>query len=317
MAMHFVAYGAFDVLVVVLAIETLHIGPSGGGYLNAAFGAGGVIGGATTLLLIGRERLVPPLLLAAAAWGLAFLLIGLVPSVVSAFLLMAAAGVARMVLDVAARTLLQRAVPDAVRGRVFGVLEGVSMLSLAAGSLLVPAFAAAGGARLAVGGVGVLLVVAAAAFARLLTQLDRINPPARAELAALRASDLFGVLAAPALEGLSRSLTRVEAAGGEAIVREGEPGDRFYLIAEGEVTVSRAGVEQARLHAGEGFGEIALLRDGIRVSTVTADGPVTLYALERGPFLEVITDHPQARTEAERMAGERLQADLSMQENEP
>jgi hypothetical protein len=78
-AAQYVAIGALDVLVVVLAIKVLALGSSGAGYLDAAFGAGGVLGGIAALGLIGRSRLVPPLLLAAYAWGAAFLLLGAGP----------------------------------------------------------------------------------------------------------------------------------------------------------------------------------------------------------------------------------------------
>jgi MFS family permease len=307
-AIQFVAYGAFDVLVVVLAIEVLEIGASGGGFLNAAFGAGGVVGGVGAVWLIGRQRLVPPLLAAATVWGAAFVLIGALPTVLGTFALMVAAGGAWTVLDVAGRTLLQRAMPDDVRGRVFGVLEGLSMLSLAVGSLTVPALAALGGPRTAVAGVGALLIVIAATTIALLRDLDRAAAPADLELALLRGSTLFGMLSPPVLEGLARSLAPVRFAAGEVVVREGAVGDRFYLIAHGRVSVSARGRGLATLGPGDGFGEIALLRDGIRTSTVTAREPVKLYELERGPFLAAITGHPRAARAAERLASERLRA---------
>ena len=55
----FVAIGALDVLYVVLAVSVLDLGGSGAGYLNAAFGAGGVVGIAVTVALVGRRRLLP------------------------------------------------------------------------------------------------------------------------------------------------------------------------------------------------------------------------------------------------------------------
>jgi MFS family permease len=286
-AIQFLTYGAFDVLVVVIAIEVIDVGAPGGGYLNAAFGAGGIAGGIGALWLVGRHRLVPPLLGAAAAWGLAFVLIGAAPGVIATFALFVAAGAAWTMLDVSGRTLLQRAVPAGVRGRVFGVLEGVSMLSLAVGSALVPLLDALGGPRLAIAVVGCLLIGVAASMTRVLHRLD-MRAPIDRELALLRGCPLFDGLSAPVLEGLARALGPERVPAGTAVVRQGEPGDRFFLIADGAATVRVDGAPVAALRAGDGFGEIALLRDGIRTSTVVTTEPATLYALERGPFLEAV-----------------------------
>jgi hypothetical protein len=308
-ALQYIALGALDVLVVVLAIKLLALGASGAGYLNAAFGAGGVAGGILTIGLIGRARLAPPLIAGAIAWGAAFLLLGAWPTAVGAFLLFAAAGASRMLLDVSGRTLLQRTTPAYMRGRVFGVLEGGAMLGLAIGSASVPLLALAGGPRTSVAGIGALLVVTAVAVAHLLARLERTAPTPSTELALLRGSSIFGVLAAPQLEALARSLVLERAPAGVVVIREGDRGDRFYLVADGSLGVSVDGAERGRLQPGDGFGEIALLRDGVRTATVTTREPVTLYTLDRSSFLEAVTGSPHARRAAERVAAERLDED--------
>jgi hypothetical protein len=269
-----------------------------------------VAGGFLAMALIQPHRLARPLVVGGIAWGAAFLVLGAWPTAVGAFALLAAAGACRTVLDVSGRTLLQRAIPAQVRGRVFGVLEGASMLGFAVGSALVPLLGYLGGARAALVGIGVILLATVAAAARSLARLEVSAPAAGTALALLRGSSIFGVLGGPDLEALSISLVRSRADAGEIIVREGERGDRFYLVEAGTLTVSVDGSERRSLGPGDGFGEIALLRDGLRTATVTAREPVTLYTLDRGAFLEAVTGSRHARRAAEDLATEHLGPDM-------
>ncbi len=302
----FVAIGALDVLYVVLAISVLDLGGSGAGYLNAAFGAGGVAGIAVTVALIGRRRLMPALVLGVVVWGAAFALLGAWPTTLGALLLLAAAGAGRSLLDVAGRTILQRTAPGDVLSRVFGVLEGLSMAGLALGSLLTPALVSLFGARWAIVGIGALLPLAVLLASRQLLEIDRRAPVPVVEIALLRSLPLFSPLGAPALEGLARGLVELQAPAGTAVIREGEPGDRFYVVADGELEVSAQGRELRTIGRGDGFGEIALLENVPRTATVTARTDSRLYALDKPSFLASVSSHPRAAGEAERLVRERL-----------
>jgi MFS family permease len=306
LATQFAVIGALDVLTVVLALDVLDLGSSAAGYLTAAFGAGGAVGAVLALGLVGRRTLVPAIVGAAAAWGVAFALVGVWELALPAFLLIAAGGSARSLLDVAGRTLLQRAAPPEALARVFGVLEGLLMLGLAVGSLSVPILirAAGPGTAFAVAGLSLPALVLAR-----LGALRRIDADVHApvtELAALRTSRIFSTLPGPELEGLARSLRRSEWSSGEVVVREGDPGDRFYLIVEGELEVAAGGATLNTLGPGDGFGEIALLHDVPRTATVTARTRVTLWELERAPFLAAVTRHVSAREAATSLSQERL-----------
>lgn len=180
----YLVMGVLDVIEVVLAVATLGLGPAGAGYLGAAFGAGGIIGSLVTLSLIGRRRLAAPLIGAAVGWSLLLVLLGAWPTVLGAFVLLAAAGSARTVFDVSGRTILLRASPAAARGRVFGMLEGVAMLGLALGSGVVPVLVALGGVGPALISIGLLMSVLALVPAARLYRVDRRPPSPLRELRA-------------------------------------------------------------------------------------------------------------------------------------
>ena len=114
----------------------------------------------------------------------------------------------------------------------------------------------------------------------------------------LLAIPMFSVLEQSLVERLSRDLVRVEIPAGRAVMREGEAGDRFYVIESGVVSILKqdpSSVEPSevnRLGRGSFFGETALMRDIPRTATVAAVTDLVLYALDRRPFLEAVTGSP-------------------------
>ncbi len=310
LAVEAVAIGALDVLYVVFAVGVLRDGGSSAGYLNAAFGVGGVLGVGATVALVGRRRIAPPLLLALVVWSAALAAVAVAPSFAVAAVLLAAAGVGRTVFDVAGRTLLQRiAAPDAL-ARVFGLLESASMGGLAIGSIAASAFVALTGGRGAFVCLAATLPVAALLVVRPVLAADSAVLPV-VEIARFRASRIFSALGAPALEGLARAVAPMHFAAGTAVVREGEPGDRFYLVADGEVDVSVGGGHVTTLGRGDCFGEIALLRDVPRTATVTARTDVQLDSLDKETFVAAVTGHlPSEHAAAELVQGRLERASL-------
>jgi MFS family permease len=300
------AIGALDVLYVVLAVAVLHRGGATAGYLNAAFGAGGVLGVAVTVALVGRRRLAPALLMGLVLWAAALAILAAAPSTIAVFALLAVAGVGRTTLDVAGRTLLQRiARPDAL-ARVFGLLEGVSMAGLAVGSIGASAFVGLAGGRGAFVCLAALLPLSAVFVLRSVLTADSSVLPV-VEIARLRALPIFGPLGAAALEGLARALEPVEAPAGTAVITEGEPGDRFYIVAQGELDVSVGSERVGSLGRGDCFGEIALLREVPRTATVTARTPVQLDALDKVTFVSAVTGHDPSARAADELVHRRLE----------
>jgi MFS family permease len=302
----FVLVGALDLLYVVLAIDVLDMGESGAGYLNAAFGAGGLIGGVVAAAVIGHRHLAPVLISGILAAATALALLGIHPGQAAAFAMLTVAGLGRAVFDVTGRTLLQRVAPPDMLARVFGLLESLMDSGLALGSLLVPLLIAISGPRAALIGAGGLLALGVLATGRRLLAVDEAADVPVVEINLLRTMPLFAPLPAPALETLGRSLERMRAEPGTVLIREGDPGDRFYAIADGQVEVSHAGTVLATLGRGHGVGEIALLHEVPRTATVTVTSSALLYALAKQPFLLALTNHPPAGQAAHYLARERL-----------
>jgi Cyclic nucleotide-binding domain/Major Facilitator Superfamily len=286
----FLLLGMLDVFYPLLAIEVLAIGTDGAGLLAAAVGLGGLAGAAATAVLVGRRRMASPIGSALGVTAGSFAGIAVVTGVGPVLGFLGIVGAARSFFDVATRTLLQRSVGDRILARVFGVQEALAMAATALGAASVPLLVAAFGERLAfaaAGGMVAALGVVAVPSLRALDRRASLPDPDRFALAGR--VPMFSVLSQPALERLTTALVTVEVPHGRTFIREGDPGDRFYLIVEGEAEVSSGGDRVARLGRGDYVGEIALLRDVPRTATVRALTDLKLAALERDDFLAAVS----------------------------
>jgi MFS family permease len=300
------AAGILRVLLVVTALQVLDLGPSGVGFLNSAIGIGALVGMLVMLTLIGTSRLVAVFGLGILLWGVPLVLLGIWPSVAAAVLLLGVLGVGNTLVDVAGLTLLQRAAPDEVRARVFGVLESVFLATIAIGAILAPLLTTVLGARGALIAAGSGLSVLVLLFWRPLNAIDAAAAAPESELALLRVIPIFAPLPPMTLEQLASRLSHVSLPAGQVVFRQGEPGDLFYVIGEGEVAVALDGRPQVTLGRGAYFGEIALLRDVPRTATVTALVEVELYALERDVFIAAVTGHAPSAEAADAVIAGRL-----------
>ena len=298
--------GACDVLFVLLALELLETGEPGAGILSAALGAGAMLGGAGTFTIVGRPRLAAVAAAGALVWGAAIATVGLVPSAFLAPLLVIVGSAGLAIVDICGRTMLQRSVRDEILARVFGLQEGLGMAGLAAGAVLVPILVGVFGLVGAVVAVGAILPVFVALRWPRLSDLERgAGVPAR-EISLLRAGTIFRPLPAPALEAVARRAVWVDVSDGERLITQGDPGDRFYVLAAGSLRVERDGTRLRDVtEPGEGVGEIAILRDVPRTASVFATGPSTLLAIDRAPFLAAVTGHPDAYAAADAVVAAR------------
>jgi MFS family permease len=298
--------GALNVLIVVAALQLLDLGKAGIGFLNSAVGVGGLLGGFGALALVGRRRLAASFGAGLAVLGLPIALVGAFPETAPALVLLGVVGVGTTIVDVAGITLLQRAVPDDVLARVMGVVQSVFVGTLGLGAVIAPALVSGFGVRGALIATGSLLPCLAIVSWGSLRRIDRDTAAPLRGLELLREIPLFRPLPAATLEQLAGELAPTSFAAGREIVRQGEGGDRFYVIAAGRVAVDVDGRPAAPLGPGGYFGEIALLRDVPRTATVRAETDVELLALDRDEFLGAVTGNPASEEAAHAVAAARL-----------
>ncbi|CAB4690480.1 MAG: cyclic nucleotide-binding domain-containing protein [Actinobacteria bacterium] len=283
--------GGLDLLYVNLAFDVLDLGGPGSGILSAAFGVGAVLGGLASTQLVARAHLARVLIGALVVVALAMGLLGVWTTLAVTLVALPLAGISRSLLDVTGRMLLQRSAPQDAVASVFAVLEVLAGIGILTGSLLVQLLVAVSGTESAVLGVGVLFAIVTVLCAAGLRHADAHADVPVVQIRLLRSVPLFASLPALETEALARRSLLVERADGEALMRQGEPGDQYVVIADGTVEVTIDGRPIRTMGRGEGLGEIALLADIPRTATVVAQGPVSTLVVERSAFLDAVVGH--------------------------
>jgi len=301
--------GAVGVFIIVIAIELLGLDDSVAAYLTAASGLGALAGSALSVTLVGRDRLGRPLVIGAAVFGVFTLVLAVVSTPVVIAGALVAGGIGYAFVYVAATTLIQRLAGDDVMNRVFGVAESATMGGEALGALIVPVLIAAFGPAGAIAAAGIALPIVAILAAPAFIRSDRAEAGLLAELRAIRSVPMFRPLAAPVVERLAAGAVPVTIDAGSPVVREGDIGERFYVVMTGRAEVDVGGIPTGTLGGGDSFGEIALLHDIPRTATVRAIEPMTLLAIDRAPFLEALTGQPRSHALADQLATRRLARD--------
>jgi MFS family permease len=281
--------GAMWTLTVVLAEETFGLGGQGTGFLNAAYGAGGLLGGLVVGAAASRLGLGSTFIWGTAISSAVAILFGLSPAGVLPFVLILALGVTDVFSDVASTTVLQTGTPNELLGRVFGAFESTLIFSMLVGAAVIGPLIDITGPRAAT---VILTLISVALLIVCLPRLKRMEDALGVRVF-FRQVPVLTSLSHRAIDDFASRVQVEKVPSGTDIVRQGERGDRLYILKEGEAEVSARGsegreVEVATLSKHDYFGEIALLRDVPRTATVRSRSPVELYSLGRSDFQELL-----------------------------
>jgi len=302
------ARGVLNVLTVVIALNLFALGSASVGWLAAVLGLGGLLFGPLAVMLVRGQRVARSFAAGVAGWGVPMILLAFAHAPFWPYLMFGVIGVANVFDDVGVYSALQQVIPPRSMGRALGLRRGVLLLSMGLGSAVTPFLIDAWGARGTLIATGLLPVVLAAVFLPRLTAIDgRISAPGP-DLALLRQVSFFHPLPFAMVEHLASELRSATYEPGDMVIAEGEPGDRFYIIAQGRARASKEGTQLREMAAGESFGEIALLRRIPRTATVTALSRLEVRTLAREEFLAAVTGDPESVESAEEVVSTRLQA---------
>ena len=291
--------GFFTVFVVVLALDQLGMGSPGVGLLIAAFGAGAVASSLAATTCITGRRLAALEGIGVMLWSLPLTVSGALPYAPVVFGLMCVIGIGSALVDIGLDTLPARIVPEGLLARVFGVKASLTALSGATGAFITPFAIDRLGIR---GALAVLGLVAPAvvvlAWGRL-HAIDRAIDRRDEEIELLTGITMFRPLPMPAIDGVALNVDPVLLAAGEEVFHQGDEGDCFYVIVDGEADVIGDGRVIRTLRPSDGFGEIALLHDTLRTTTVRARTPLRLYRLDGCYFHSAVRSYESSEREAD------------------
>jgi CRP-like cAMP-binding protein len=127
-----------------------------------------------------------------------------------------------------------------------------------------------------------------------------------AKVEALKRATLFEGLSRKQLLELAKVAEDVDFGAGTVLCRQGDRGQEFFVIMEGEAEVTQNGKRVATCRAGEFFGEIALIEQVPRTATVTAKTPIRFFVITSQNFFRLLDEQPGIERKVLRSLAKRL-----------
>jgi MFS family permease len=283
-----VMIGAYDVLLVAVAFDRWGEGGSGTAILTATFFVGALAVSAIT-----RRRfswtLTKTTVVGTMLLTVPIVFLGQSSPIVLVVGLIAALGAGHALVEIGARTLLQRAGAEMFTSRVFGVLDSTILVTSSIGATVIGMVLADAELTTVLVPLGLVSAVVLTVIASSLRQLERTTGGADPDLLhAIEGISFLAPLPLPTLERLAGGLGRRTVPGNTTIIRQGDAGTEFFVLLDGTAAVIVDDALVGHLTAPASFGEIALLHDEPRAATVTAVTECRLGVIGRTAFLDAV-----------------------------
>jgi MFS family permease len=290
------ASGASQVLLLVAAAKWLGMGESGFGALSSAVGAGGV----AALIIINRvARSSHTRVIAvgcALAVGAPYAVVGASTSVPIALGVLAVSGLAFVLTEVLALTAFQRATAGRELACIFGIFDALTVGAMLVGTMVAAPLVEWAGIRTALVVIGIVVPLIGVLCVPFMGErsdqaidLEALST----EIGLLAALPMLRTASRISIEALAVSARHQRVRSGKTIVHQGEAADDFFTIVSGtvDVTVTSSNGKRVvvnKLGAGDGFGELGVLRGSPRAATVTATSDVELLRIAGADLLKSV-----------------------------
>jgi len=134
---------------------------------------------------------------------------------------------------------------------------------------------------------------------------------------ALSRVPLFSKLSQRELEFVATRADEVDVPAGKRLITQGQPGDTFYVLLNGEADVVIDGNPRRTMQTGDFFGEISMLDRGLATATITTSKESRLFVMSHAQFRDAVKANEAVLVKVLAAMGERLRADMHARHEQP